>query len=320
MIYRFDKSFSRRISLLGYGTWGLGGDAYGAIGEKKALNLLKYAFEKKINFFDTSNIYGNGRSEIILGKAFKSPSVRSKVIIASKFGMLYHSPKLWASPQNFEIKYLNKSLEDTLKRLGSEYLDIVQLHSPPIKLINNLSKMNDIIYFLKKKKKEGKILSFGISVKSPDDALVVIKNYKIFSFVQLNFNLIDQRALDFKVLDLALKNNVSIICRTPFSFGFLAGQVGLKKEDHRKKWSREQLFVWDQGRTSFLKLLNRREIEPYSLALLFSTFHPSIKTVIPGMMSLNEINNNLEFLNLRSLNKDEFKKIRLYYKSNTWFL
>lgn len=321
MIYRKYSSKGKQISLLGYGTWGLGGDAYGNITKEKSSRLLNFAFKNGINFIDSSNNYGRGLAEKRIGRFILSNNIlRSKLFIATKCGMLNHSPSSWRVKQDFSITNIKNSVEKSLARLKTNYIDLIQLHSPPTKILKDKKKINQILKLFIKLKKKKILINFGVSVKSPEDALIVLKNYKNFNFIQLNFNLIDQRAIDFGVLDKAYKQKVSIIARTPFAFGYLAGNVNVKKKDHRKKWSKEQTNLWSKGRKKFIKLINRKKIRPGNLALLFSTFHPAIKTVIPGMMKIKQIKENLNFLTLEKLTKKEIKKVTFYYNSNKWVI
>ncbi len=308
-----------KISLLGFGTWGLGSDAYGKIGEQNSLSLIKYAVNKGINFLDTSNIYGRGLSEKRIGLFLKqNKNFRQKMFIATKCGTKNHSPASWTMPQNFNVNFLKNSIYNSIKRLNTSYIDLIQLHSPPVKILKNKSKMKKILDLFLKLKKKGLVKYFGVSVKSPEDAHHILRNYKSFCFIQLNFNLIDQRAWDSGVLDLAYKKKIFIISRTPFAFGYLAENVKLKKKDHRKKWPKKQTFLWSKGRSDFIKLINRKKISPINLALLFATCHPAIKTVIPGMMKINHIIKGLDAFNSKKLTKLEIKKIRDFYKSNEW--
>jgi aryl-alcohol dehydrogenase-like predicted oxidoreductase len=317
MLYKSCYRTDLKLSLLGYGTWGLGGDSYGSISEKKSTYLLSCAFNKGINFFDTSNIYGAGLSEERVGKAFKNSNLRSKVVIATKFGMLNHRATGWVAPQNFKIKHLRNSFENSLKRIKTDYVDILQLHSPSIKLLQDKTKIESILELLDRLKQEGKVNYFGVSVKSPQHAKLVMR-YNLFKFIQLNLNLIDQRAMEYKILDLALKKKVSIISRTPLAFGYLAGSVKLKKIDHRRKWSIQQKFLWTKGKKIFIDNINKKNISSLDLSLLFATHHPSIKSTIPGMMKINEIEENMRFLKLKKLSKKELKKITEVYKNNRW--
>ena len=133
MKYRNFGSTGLKVSEIGFGGWGIGGNnnnakAYGPTNNQESILALKTAFDKGINFFDTSPLYGFGQSEILIGQTFKSN--RDKVIIVTKVGYTDY-----LGNQNFSTKYIKKSLEDSLKRLETDYVDIFQLHDLPIEFI-----------------------------------------------------------------------------------------------------------------------------------------------------------------------------------------
>ena len=138
---------------LGFGTWGIGGRDYGPISEQKSIKLLKFAIKNKINFFDTAPLYGDGRSEYLIGKVIKNIK-RSSIKIATKGGMLPHTG--FDHKHNFSIKYLEKEIHCSLKRLNTNYIDYYLLHSPDLKKIN-LNKIFLFSKYLKKKKINKKI-------------------------------------------------------------------------------------------------------------------------------------------------------------------
>ena len=299
------------VSEVGYGTWGLGGKAYGHTDDDASVNLLKYSFDKGINFFDTADLYG--RSESIVSKAFSGN--RDKVVIATKGGTLPHSG--FVMPQDFSGKYIEKALNKSLKVLGTDYIDLYQLHSP---LINDLS--DELFLTLEKFKSSGKVREIGVSTKSPEDAMNLIKKYNI-KFLQVNYNMIDQRAKDIGLLDMASHNNVSIICRTPLVFGYLTGSMSggekLEDGDHRKNWPKDQLRMWADSTALFDKINNGKKRSQVQTALQFCLEHDSIKTVIPGMMKKSEIIENISIFDVEALSVDEFNKICNIYNSNTFY-
>ena len=156
MIYRKYSSKGKQISLLGYGTWGLGGDAYGNITKEKSSRLLNFAFKNGINFIDSSNNYGRGLAEKRIGRFILSNNIlRSKLFIATKCGMLNHSPSSWRVKQDFSITNIKNSVEKSLARLKTNYIDLIQLHSPPTKILKDKKKINQILkLFIKLKKKK----------------------------------------------------------------------------------------------------------------------------------------------------------------------
>ena len=311
----------KKISTLGFGSWGLGSDSYGRINKNDSLKILNFATKKGINFIDTSNVYGKGLAEERIGEFLsKNFLLRPKLFIATKCGMLNNSSLSFSEKHDFNINNIEQSIKKSLIRLRINYIDLIQLHSPPIKILKNKKKINQILKLFTKLKKIGVVKNFGVSVKSPQDALIIIKKYKQFNFIQLNFSLVDQRALEYGVLDAAYKNKVSIIARTPLAFGYLTGKVRVKKNDHRKKWGIKQANIWTKGRLKFSREKKKKKLSPTSLALLFATYHPAIKTVIPGMMKIKQVKDNIKFLKTKKLGKKEIEKLFIVYKSNKWIV
>lgn len=322
MQYRILEKSNIKISVLGFGCWGLGGESYGKISEIRAIKILNYAYDKKINFFDTSDLYGkvdDGRSEIILGKAFKKK--RDKIILASKFGLLPHDG--WYMPECFNIKYLSHALEKSLKRLQTDYLDIIQLHSPSIQTLSNKKKMFQIIDFLEKMKREGKIRYYGVSTRTPQDAKYVALNYsRHFKLLQTNFNLIDQRVLEIGLLDICKKKNIKIIARTPLVYGFLTGKFNEKskfsKNDHRNKWSKKQLKIWSSAKEVFNEMAKKRKMTMAQLCLNFCISYKEIVTTIPGMLSTQQIDENVKSVKFKYNSAKQKKDILEKYKIKNW--
>ncbi len=321
MKYRKLGKTSLRCSVIGFGCWGLGGVAYGPTSDKVSLKALNKAFDFGINFYDTSDLYGDkddGKSEKLLGKAFKKK--RNKVILATKFGLLPHNG--WYMPEVYKISYLNKALESSLARLQTDYIDLMQLHSPSTKTLKDKNKMEEIYQFLLKKKKEGKIRYFGISVRSPEDGLYVVKNYKKFHSIQTNLNIIDQRIIENGLIKSCKKNKIGIIARTPLVYGYLTGKINEKqnllKRDHRKKWSKKQLQIWPQAPKIFKSLINGKNQTITQFCLQFCSSFQEITTTIPGMISENQVIENSTSLKFGFLLKKRKKEIYELYKSHTW--
>src|SRR5689334_18538686 len=189
MNYRPLGNTGIQVSEIGFGTWGIGGattdgaNSYSATDDAVSLSALNKALEVGINFFDTANIYGYGHAEELLGRAFSKK--RDKAIIASKVGFIKHG-----GPWQLDGQYIRSELEKTLRRIKSDYVDLYEIHSPPIEMIQS---QPECIETLRALKKEGKIRSFGLSIKNPNDGLIAI-NELCFETIQVNFSLIDQRA------------------------------------------------------------------------------------------------------------------------------
>ena len=314
MKYRILGKTGMSVSEIGFGTWGLGGDAYGPVDDKEASDALQLAFDKGVNFFDTSDLYGAGKSEEILGKTFKK--IRDQVIIATKGGMLPHIGL--SMPQDFTEQHLRQALENSLKRLQTDYIDIYQLHNPTLDIIEN----SNAIQTLEKLKAEGKIIEIGISVRSPDDAVIALEKFN-FSVIQVNFNMIDQRALDNGLFNLAKENNTGIIIRTPLVFGYLSSKLNGKEKfennDHRSNWPKEQLKIWAEAPNLFKQYGLYDSRSPVQLAIMFCLSFDGVTTVIPGMMNVEHVKENVVSITNKSLSKDEQYIISNIYKSNNFF-
>ncbi len=312
MHYR-DFGFKKKVSEISFGTWGLGNNhspGYGKTDDNESIKSLNLALENGINFFDTADLYGLGHSEKIISKAFKNK--RDKIILASKGGTLPHN-KLYM-PQDFSKKYLNQALEKSLKRLNTDYIDLYQLHSPKVEDIEN----NECLETLNKMVSSGKIISFGVSVRSPSDALKLIKKFNI-NYIQTNFNLLDQRALECGLFELAKENNVFLIIRTPLVFGFLSNyNININKldpSDHRKNYPSKQTEIWKKASNKFNFLYEN--ITPSQAALRFCLDFKEISTVIPGMLTQEHVLENIKASSISSFSNSIHKKISEIYKNTT---
>ncbi len=317
MRYRDLGSTGIIVSEIGFGTWGIGGTTDGAIGygptdDKKSLSALARAFELGVTFFDTSDLYGNGHSEELLGQAFKA--VRDKVVIATKAGFVSKE-----GAQNFFPKHIRKSLEKSLRRLKTGYVDLLQLHGPDTGLLKNNP---NIFEALRALQDEGKIKAFGISVRNPDEGIVALRELGLTA-IQVNFNMLDQRAVDNGLLRTAELAGAGIIVRTPLCFGFLSGKLAGAKfpvGDHRANWPPEQIKRWTDAPQLFTKLNDGKTRTLAQLALLFPFAWKSVSTVIPGMLSPEEADENVSIADLKPLTKKEISMIRKIYKGNSFFV
>jgi aryl-alcohol dehydrogenase-like predicted oxidoreductase len=277
------------VSEIGFGAWGIGGShggavAYGKTDDAESLLALKTAFGLGVNFYDTADIYGFGHSEELIGKAFAG--CRADVIIASKVGFLGFDGK-----QDFSPQYINGSIENSLKSLHTDYIDLYQLHSPDVGLIedNTLGALYSL-------KKQGKIREIGISVRSPDDGIIAINHFE-FKVIQVNFNILDQRILDNGLLELCGKKNIGVIIRTPLCFGFLTGKYAaadiFREGDHRSRWSKEQIGKWvDEGKSIMGNVIAKGMFTDAQVALRFCLSYRDVSTVIPGMLGKEQVEEN----------------------------
>jgi aryl-alcohol dehydrogenase-like predicted oxidoreductase len=303
------------ISEIGFGTWGIGGNAYGNVDDSESKRAMQVAFDKGINFFDTADLYGNGHSEELLGEVFAGK--RDKVVIATKGGTLPHTT--FEMPQDFSSQYIREAIAGSLKRLKTDYIDLYLLHSPKIEDIQG---NEDLLQTLETSKKEGKIRAYGISARTPSDAMRAIDEFG-FHIVEVNFNLIDQRALENGLFDRAGTDNFGVIVRTPLTFGYLTGKLHGDEQfqgtDHRANWPKNQLKRWAQAHQLFSFLFEGKSFTPAQVALRFCLDFKAVSTVIPGMMKSSEVLENSAASDMPSLTDEEMSRIEYIYKTNDFY-
>lgn len=303
------------VSEIGFGTWGLGGDSYGDVLDSESISTLREAYNQGITFYDTSDLYGNGHSEKILGQALAAE--RENVVICSKGGLLPH--KGFDMPCNFTADYLRAAVDRSLSRLNTDYIDVYLLHSPTIAMLEGNHELFEMLNTIKQ---AGKIKAFGLSARTPSDALIAIKKFN-FDVVEVNFNLIDQRAIDIGLLEHAKAENVGVIARTPLCFGYLSGKLdGSEKfsgNDHRANWPKDQLKRWACAPNLFGFLVDGKDISPAQFALRFCLDYEGISTVIPGMMEVSEVLENSKASDVLPLNSEELNRVKLVYNSNEFY-
>jgi|SRR3990172_3582586 len=319
MKYRRLGSTGLQVSEIGFGGWGIGGSvngavAYGSTDDSESKLALQLAFDLGITFYDTSDFYGFGHSEELIGQALKK--VRPEVIIATKVGLLDAK-----GTQDFSPRHIRSAVEVSLRRLQTEYIDLYQLHSPSVDVVGQ---DDSVLSTLQSLQTEGKIRAFGISVRSPDDGLVAVTKWG-FRCIQVNFNLVDQRAAETGLLALCAKQDVGVIVRTPLCFGFLTGQYsaddGFDAFDHRRTWSPEQIRRWAEGYGLFsAALVDRERQTPAQFALRFCLSYPSVSTTIPGMLSRKQVEENVAASQLDMLAATELLQIAEVYRRNEFFV
>ncbi len=212
------------IGEVGLGTWQIGAN-WGNVTDQTALLLLRAAWESGSTLFDTADVYGMGRSEELIGRFLRE--TRASVCVATKLGRF--SPPGW--PDNFSRAVIRQHTEASLKRLGVDAIDLIQLHCIPFQVLKN----GEVFDHLRELKSEGKIRNFGVSVESMDEADFCVRQPDVAS-LQIIFNLFRQKPIH-TLFDEARKRNVGLLVRLPLASGLLAGKytqtTRFPADDHR---------------------------------------------------------------------------------------
>ncbi len=196
---------------VGLGTWQLGGD-WGAVPDETALATLRAAYEAGVNFLDTADVYGAGRSEQLIGRFLKETHAR--VFVATKLGRA--ADPGW--PQNFTRDAVRRHTEASLRRLGVEALDLTQLHCVPPEVLRR----GELFAWLRELQAEGKIRAFGASVESMDEAQWCLQQEGCGS-LQIIFSVFRQKPVA-ALFPAARARGVALIVRLPLASGLLAGK------------------------------------------------------------------------------------------------
>jgi aryl-alcohol dehydrogenase-like predicted oxidoreductase len=319
MKYRTLGTTGIAVSEIGFGAWGIGGPSpgatsYGPTDDELSLRTLERAFEQGITFYDTSNAYGDGHSEALLGSAFAAR--RDKVVIATKAGY----PR-FDLDQDFTPAFLRTSLDGSLGRLRTDHVDLFLLHSPPLALLKSDP---EILETLRALQREGKIRAWGVSTRAIEDGAPLIDELGVPA-IEINLNLMDQRAVDSGLLTLAQQRNVAVIARTPLCFGLLSGRVAadtvFDSRDHRSKWPRAQIERWIEGCRQFVDAVAEHHgATPAQVALRYCLSHPAITSTIPGMMRPEEVDDNTRASELGPLSAVQMDEIDRIYHSENFFV
>ena len=292
-----------RVSEIGLGCWAIGSE-WGDVSDDDARKTLKTSLDEGINFFDTADVYGDGRSEKFIGELLKSTS--EKIYVATKSGRRLNPH----NEEGYNLKNIESFIDRSLKNLGIDCIDLLQLHCPPSKICSKketYEMMDELV-------KKGKISNYGVSVEKVSEAMDAIKFPNVKS-IQIIFNIFRQKPTEIFFKE-AYKKNVAIIARVPLASGLLTGKMDTNsqfpKNDHRNYNINGDVF--DVGETfsgvNFEKGLEATErikkILPNNfsitnLALKWILMHKEISVVIPGAKNKLQVEENIQSSELDSI-------------------
>src|SRR3954470_8367632 len=216
----------RVVGEVGLGCWQIGGN-WGEVSDDTALTILRTTLDLGTTFYDTADVYGDGRSETLIGKFLKETKARDRLFIATKLGR--RGDPGW--PKNFTREIVRKHTEDSLRRLGVEALDLTQFHCVPPEVLLR----GELFGWTEELKREGKIKAYGASVEAMDEALWCCAQPGC-SALQIIFNIFRQKPIHV-LFDVARKNGVALIVRLPLASGLLGGRMTkatkFPADDHR---------------------------------------------------------------------------------------
>jgi aryl-alcohol dehydrogenase-like predicted oxidoreductase len=293
------------VSEIGLGAWQLGvNSGWKSLSEAEAIGLVKQSLELGVNFFDTAPNYGLGTGESRLGKALKGVD-RSKIVISTKFG---HTD---TGELNYDASYLRTSLESSLRRLQTDYVDSLLLHNPPFEYLDG--NQTDHYEILEKLKDEGKIRAYGASLDTPEEMrrLMETTNAQV---IEAFFNILHQKTAE--AFEMAKEQNVGIIAKIPLDSGWLGGKYDADSAftDIRKRWSKADIQTRAQLVDRVRQILGK-ERQLASSAIAFCLAFDAIATVIPGNTSIAQLKSNVASAEA-PLPKQLVDALKLFYKQD----
>ena len=310
MRYRTLGKTGLRVSMVGLGTMVHAGH-FGPMRDEESLQAIDTALDLGVNFIDTSDAYGAGYSETLLGQALKGR--RDKVIIATKGGNVMTGPD--RGKRNFAAEYIDGVLHESLKRLQTDYIDLYQLHNPTVDVIQH----SEAWAVLERRKKEGKIRHYGVSINTMEEGIAAAQDGRAAT-IQVEYNLLAQEPAD-AFFPLAQAANIAIIARVPLKRGILTGKMTaadeerFQGEDVRARSFKGQAFRKELAKAELLRFLVHGPVQSLvQAAIAFCVAHPAVSLTIPGARNSAQMRENAAGADV-TLPKDDLDKVADLWRS-----
>ena len=314
MNHRMFGKTGRRLSEIGLGTWQLGARWGDPFDEAKALEILQAGYERGIDLIDTADIYNNGGSERAIGKFLARHRDHFFVVTKCGRGLDPHTAEGY-TPENTE-----RFIDQSLKRLGMEQLDLVLLHCPP----SSVYQKDELFAGLDKLAQKGKIAHYGVSIEKVSEGLRAME-YPI-SAIEVIFNMFRLKPAE-ELFPAAQAKQIGILARVPLASGLLTGRytkdTRFGQNDHRSYNRNGEAF--DKGETfsgvdyeqglravaELKKLFGTEDLIPYALRWIL--MQEAVSAVIPGASRPEQVRANVKAAQLPALSPEQMEGVRAIY-------
>ncbi|TWT14570.1 aldo/keto reductase [Planomicrobium sp. CPCC 101079] len=288
------KKTDLQISVLGLGTNAVGGhNLYQDLNEDDGRNLVRAAIDLGITFIDTADVYGEGRSEELVGEVLKEYG-RDQYVIATKGGSNWRNGTKDNNPA-----YLRSALEDSLKRLQLDSVDLYYIHWPDEK-----TPLGEAVAELSRLKQEGKIKAIGVSNVSLEQLKEANSSLEI-SAVQLQYNMF-QREIEKDLLPYCVQNNISVIAYGPLAYGILGGEYSKDFQLEEGDWRNSSPLFQSGNFEKYIdkveqlkKIADKKGTDVSNLALAWLLEQPGVDAVIPGGKRPEQVQSNIAAAEIR---------------------
>ena len=310
MQYRKFGRTGWQVSEIGYGMWGMGG--WTGSDDDESMAALQRSVDLGCNFFDTAFVYGNGRSEGLLGRLVRANPDKN-LYTATKVppkNMQYPTLPKHTLADCYPPDHIEEFVQKSLQNAGLESFDLVQLHTWNDDWTGDpgwSDKLDDL-------KAQGLIGAFGISINrwEPWNGVGAVRSGKIDS-VQVIYNIFDQNPED-ELLPACEEMNVAVIARVPFDEGTLTGtltkETTFPKEDWRSGYFTTENLIASVDRAEALRTLVAEGSSMPEMAIRFILGHPAVSTIIPGMRKIRHVESNIAASDAGALPADLFNELR----------
>jgi aryl-alcohol dehydrogenase-like predicted oxidoreductase len=294
------------VTAMGLGLWAAGGDSWGSTDDRDSLSTIDAALDAGITFFDTADVYGDGHSEELLGRAMKGR--RDRFVVATKIGLQNFDRERYCSAYD-TVEKLVAGVENNLRRLQTDYVDVIQSH---IKYRDPT--METFLGGFQKLRRDGKVRAYGVSTAD----LEYLKAFNAdggCAALQTDYSVLN-RTPEADVFPYCREQDIGVIVRGPLAMGILTGKFNpgtrFGEGDFRRRWHENpdeyEVFLQDLQKVEMLQPLARGRTLA-QLALQFVLAHPAVTTVIPGAKTVVQLRDNVGAALLPPLTPEEMAQM-----------
>ncbi len=319
MNYRALGETGMRVSEISLGTWAFGGD-WGTVGEDDAHAALNRAIDLGVNLLDTADVYGDGRSERLIGRLLKDrPS--DEIFVATKAGRRLDPH----TAEGYNAENLTAFVERSLENLGVEALDLLQLHCPPTETY----RQDETFGALDALQEAGKLKNYGVSVEKVEEARMALE-YPGVKTVQIIFNIFRQKPAE-EFFPIAEERNIGVLARVPLASGLLSGKMSADRSfeegDHRnfnrngEAFDKGETFSGVDFETGLQAAEELKELVPEGatlaqFALRWILMHPAVSCAIPGGKNPAQVEDNVDAADLPPLSDAAMERAKEVYDAS----
>ena len=309
-----------QLSEVGFGAWTVSTGWWGTYSDDEAIALMRAAYDRGITYFDVADTYGNGRSEELIGRAFEG--MRDRIVVGTKFGYDFYTNAGDRSghaelPQDWSPQFVRKALEESLRRLRSDHVDLYQMHNPKMDAVVK----DELWGTLEDLKREGKIRVFGPALGPAigwrDEGVKALRQ-RDPGLLHIIHNMLEQDP-GREMTAICRERGIGVLVRVPHSSGLLEGKYTLETtfdaNDHRSHRKREWLVEGLQ-KLDLLQFLVRDDRTIGQAALRWLLADPAVATTLPNIYNVEQLDEFTGASNSPDLNEDEMARVADLYERN----